>query len=233
MFSDADEYDGQKGHLADPCILISHPEGWLLWDTGIADDTAKHPIGNSFARMARSQTLVEELAALHLTPADIKYLGLSHVHADHTGNANLFTHSAWLMQEKELNYALAKPTPLGIEPATLSAQKTVKKNLLHGDLDVFGDGRVRIFSTPGHTPGHQSLMVQLKDEGYVIFSGDLFHIRENLEQKRVPVYNTSRAETLASMDRVERLAKTYHARVVVQHDAGDFGKLPKFPAFLK
>jgi N-acyl homoserine lactone hydrolase len=95
--------------------------------------------------------------------------------------------------------------------STFSEYPRVQKKLLNGDYDVFGDGLVRILSTPGHTPGHQVLLVKLPSKGYVILTGDLYHLRQSRDERLVPVFNTSRAETLASIDRVERLAKNLKA----------------------
>jgi len=91
---------------------------------------------------------------------------------------------------------------------------------------------VRILKAPGHTPGHQVLLLKLGKSGTVVLSGDLYHVRENRAHRRVPEFNTERADTLASMDRVERIVKNTKARFVVQHDPRDFRALPKFPAFL-
>jgi len=91
---------------------------------------------------------------------------------------------------------------------------------------------VRILKAPGHTPGHQVLILKLGKSGTVVLSGDLYHVRENRTHRRVPVFNTERADTLASMDRVERIVKNTKARFVVQHDPRDFQALPRFPAFL-
>ena len=105
--------------------------------------------------------------------------------------------------------------------------------MIEGDYDVFGDGAVRILKTPGHTPGHQVLLLELRKSGTVILSGDLYHLRDNRKFRRIPTFNSSRAETLASIDRIERIVKNRKARFVVQHDPVDFAALPKFPAYLE
>ena len=96
------------------------------------------------------------------------------------------------------------------------------------DRDVFGDGRVTVLMTPGHTPGHSSLLVKLAG-GTVILSGDWWATHENVLRGPMPEFNTSRAETLASRDRVSRLADKLDATVILQHEPADTSKLPAFP----
>jgi glyoxylase-like metal-dependent hydrolase (beta-lactamase superfamily II) len=231
VFSDTGEYDHQPGSMADPCFLIHHPRGWLLWDTGFSDTFPGRPSGaaSTGTVMYRSQPLISELKTLHLSPAEIAYVGFSHLHCDHSGNANLFLSSTWLLQRKEFAFATAKPTPFGVDPGTFSNYQKAKLHLLDGDYDVFGDGTVRILAAPGHTPGHQVLLVKLRQKGFVILSGDAFQLQQNRRERLVPAYNSSRAETLASMDRIEKLAKNLHATVIVQHSVEDSALLPAFP----
>jgi N-acyl homoserine lactone hydrolase len=98
---------------------------------------------------------------------------------------------------------------------------------------VFGDGSVIMLYTPGHTPGHHSLLVKLPQMGAVFVSGDLAHFRENYETNGVPTFNTDRAQTLASLDRIKKIVAGAKATVVIQHDPRDLDKLPVFPASAK
>jgi glyoxylase-like metal-dependent hydrolase (beta-lactamase superfamily II) len=98
------------------------------------------------------------------------------------------------------------------------------------DKDVFGDGSVVVLRTPGHTPGHSSLLVRLKEKGPVILSGDAAHFHENYESNGVPVFNHDRAQTIASLERIKKIAANQKATVIIQHDPRDIGKLPAFPA---
>ena len=234
-FSDTGEYDGQPGEVADPCFLIHHPKGWLLWDTGLGDNLAATKAGVEVMpgiHLTVAVTLIEQLHSLSLTPKDVNYLAFSHFHFDHTGNANEFPDAVWIINKAELAAALSPTPPTGEVPDSFSGYKTAKTQMIDGDYDVFGDGTVRILRAPGHTPGHQVLELKLAKTGTVILSGDLYHSRANREFARVPVVNASRADTLASMDRIEKIAKNTKARVVVQHDPQDFQALPKFPAYL-
>jgi N-acyl homoserine lactone hydrolase len=234
MFSDADDYDGQAGELADPCFLIQHGRSMLLWDTGLGDKIAAHPEGVDFngIRFHVDVTLENQLKMLGLSPADIQFVGFSHFHVDHVGNANLFTRSTWIINRSELNAALAPVAPAGVDKSLISGYEHVQTKLIEDDYDVFGDGTVRILRMPGHTSGHQALMLKLAKEGVVILSGDLYHTLDNRRLRRVPRINVQRADTLASMDRFEHLVTNTHARVIVQHSPEDFRSLPKFPRYL-
>jgi N-acyl homoserine lactone hydrolase len=234
-FSDTGEYDGKPGEIAVPCFLIRHPKGDLLWDAGLGDHYNYPKEGSDAApgvHVTVPVTLVAQLQSLNLTPKHVNFIAFSHLHWDHTGNANDFPDSVWIMNKAELAAALVLPPPGGVLPETWSVYKTAKTETIDGDYDVFGDGRVMILRAPGHTPGSQVLKLKLQKSGTVILSGDLYHLRANRLLKRVPVYNVDRADTLASMSRIETIVKNTHARLIVQHDPRDFQALPKPPAYL-
>ena len=235
FFSDTGDYDGKSGSLADPCFLIRHPKGILLWDTGLSPEFARQ--GNPEAGISGGLDVpvTTQLQQAGLTAANVTFVAFSHFHADHTGNANLFAGSTWIINRDELAWATGTPGPQPpgiVDPATFSAYKTAKTKVIDGDYDVFGDGTVRILKAPGHTPGHQVLLLRLKKSGAVILAGDLYHFRHDREARLVMTVNTQRADSLASFDRIEKLAHNTHARLIVQHDPEDFKSLPKFPAYL-
>jgi glyoxylase-like metal-dependent hydrolase (beta-lactamase superfamily II) len=240
MFSDTGHYDGKKnGSMVDPCFLLQHPAGFFLWDTGLGDALVGHdpPVNEAGVGLHVQKTLVGQLAQIGVRPADIKVLAFSHFHVDHTGNANLFTAATWLINEEELRWALGKPTPPVVVPESFNAYKNVQTRMISGDYDVFGDGTIRILRTPGHTPGHQVLLVKLAHTGPVLLSGDLYHLASDRPRTgdgagQVMTVNVDRAQTLASMNRVESILKNTAGRLVIQHDPADFASLPKFPAFL-
>ena len=97
------------------------------------------------------------------------------------------------------------------------------------DKDVFGDKSVMILDMPGHTPGHKALLVRLKS-GPVLLTGDLYHATEQVANRGVPAFNTNRADTLASFDRFQAVARSLKAKVIIQHESKDIAKLPVFPA---
>lgn len=231
MFSDTGEYDGHPGTLVAPCFLVVHPKGTLLWDTGLSDTLAgQGPVqmdGGVVLQVDRS--LQSQLQMIGVQRID--NLAFSHYHFDHTGNAGAFRDAQWLVNRLELDAALSKPNAFISADDIRPSRQTPIVNL-EGDHDVFGDGSVRILRAPGHTDGHQVLMVSLMHHGPVILSGDLYHTRENRHYQRVPAFNANRADTLASMNRIETLARNYGARIVIQHDPQDFASLPALPASL-
>jgi N-acyl homoserine lactone hydrolase len=235
-FSDTGEYDGRPGDIAVPCFLIRHPKGDLLWDTGLGDRFAANKEGSDAApgvHVTVPNTLLVQLQELDLSPKQVKFVAFSHLHWDHTGNANEFPDSVWIMNNAELAAALVLPPPSGVLPETWSAYKNAKNEMIDDDYDVFGDGAVMILRAPGHTPGHQVLKLKLKKSGTVILSGDLYHLRSNRQFKRVPVYNVNRADTLASMSRIETIIRNTGGRLIIQHDPRDYRLLPKPPAYLE
>src|SRR6266850_376229 len=159
--------EGKSMEFSNNCYLIKHDKGLVLWDTGVPDAVAGMADGMVVANGAityrRAKTLAAQLAQLGVKPAEITYVAVSHTHGDHVGNIALFPSSTVLIQGAEYDWAMAGSS----KPAFASTQ-TIKK--LGGDHDVFGDGSVTIVSTPGHTPGHQSLLVQLPKTGWLLLS---------------------------------------------------------------
>ena len=195
----------------------------MIWDAGLDDELVRIPEGKVFAHDVRGivrRTLASQLAEVGVAPGDVTVIAFSHAHFDHVGNSKMFTRARWYVQENEYE-AMFGPDygKYGFLPelyATMQSNETVK---LHGDHDVFGDGSVRIISTPGHTPGHQSLLVRLPTAGPVILSGDVAHFRDNLRHRRVPAFNSDHDATRASMDRIEALADSEEAILLINHDA--------------
>lgn len=235
VFSDTGEHDGQKGTLPVPCFLIHHGSDWMLWDAGLGDEIAGTPSGRTKVGLhfRVPVTLRSQLEALNLKPDDIRYVGLSHLHADHSGNAALFPNATYLVSPVELAWAGTDPTPDGVLPDRVAAVKRAKVQPVPGDLDVFGDGTIEMISTPGHTPGHHSLMIKLAKSGPILLTGDVAHFQENYDRGLVPTENFSRAETLAAIGRVKGLAEHFKARVVIQHAVNIFDEMPKFPEYLE
>lgn len=233
-FSDTGEHDGETESMPVSCFLIRHGAEWMLWDAGLGDEIASSPAGRTVVGLhfRVPRTLASQLAELGLRPSDIGRVGLSHLHADHSGNVGLFTGATFLVSPRDLAWASGPTPPDGVRRDVVTALQHSLIKPVAEDLDVWGDGSVVMLSTPGHTPGHHSLMVRLRRSGVVLLSGDVAHFQRNYDENLVPLGNVSRAETIASIGRLKGLAAHHHARVVIQHAKGVFESLPRPPSYL-
>lgn len=223
MFSDAYRYaEGQTKQFTFSCYLIKHGQDYMVWDAGLpAEDGTR---------------IADQLRQLNIPADQVKYLGISHFHFDHIGQAADFPTARLLIGAADLE-AVKKGDRLP-DNSTDSAVRLAPwvtggapvEALGTRDFDVFGDGSVMMMNTPGHSPGHHSLLIRLSGNKNYMLSGDLFHFTQNRTARQVPIFNTSRADTLASMARFEEVAKRLKAVVIIQHEPSDIAKLPKFPA---
>ncbi|MBB4392206.1 N-acyl homoserine lactonase family protein [Bradyrhizobium sp. ERR14] len=207
--------EGKSMDFVDTCYLVKHSKGWFLWDTGIADSVASMPDGlvpadPKAVTWRRPKTLAAQLEQLGLKPDDVKAMAVSHTHPDHTGNVELFPQATLYVQKAEYDWPGANNQP--------RFKPSHPVELLNGDKDVFGDGSVTILSTPGHTPGHQSLLVKLPKTGAVVLSGDAVHFRDNWDNRRVPSMNVDKDQTAASMQKIADTLAKEKAQLWINHD---------------
>ena len=237
--TNADSYSLKKEEvgsteMAIPCILVVHPKGALMWDNGDIPDRA-FPAGGGPAKagvVTQARPLLPQMAEVGYTPADIKYLAMSHYHGDHVANANSFAGSTWLVRQVERDRMFSDTPIPRSDPANYSALKNSKTIIIDKDqYDVFGDGTVVILSTPGHTPGHQSLFLKLAKTGPVVLSGDLYHYPEERTLGRLPVSEFNKEQTAASRAQLEVFLKQTGAQLWIQHDFLGNAKLKKAPEF--
>ena len=169
------------------------------------------------------KTLMSQIAELGLKPSDVTYLALSHSHGDHVGNVDAFAQSTLVVQKAEYDW----PLPDG-KPRFNPAQKVVKAE---GDRDIFGDGSVVLISTPGHSPGHQCLLVRLPKSGALLLSGDAVHTRANWDSHRAPARNFNVPQSLASLDRMAAVIKENNGQLWIGHETSDVPLRKYAPAY--
>ena len=228
-FSDSHRYDGKGYRLTVSCYLIRHGENYLLWDAGLDGGLEGKTIEAGDYRLSMDKRIRTQLAEIGVRPEQIRFVGISHRHSDHTGQALDFPGATLLIGAEDMDALKASSDAMdraGVKPWI---EGTAKAQPVKGDHDVFGDGSVTMLGLPGHTPGHHGLLVRLKEKGAVLLSGDQFHARESYEANEVPSFNHDRADTLASSDRFRQIATNLKATVIIQHEPGDVAKLPPFP----
>ena len=225
-----DETDVRE--LVTPCYIVDHPDGRMLWDAGLPSSLAASEEEDGDQRLDR--TLADQLAELDLgfDLSSLDYVAFSHMHFDHVGAANDVSGATWLVQQVEHEAMFADPVSVpATQPDLYENLRDAEHVLLNGDHDVFGDGRVRILSAPGHTPGHQVLFLDLAETGPLVLSGDLYHFRLSREDRRVPVFNVDEQMTRESMERVESFVAEVGATFWIQHELALFQQLNTAPAY--
>ncbi len=231
---------GRDIEFSSTCWLIGHGGEWLLWDSGVPESALTDPRGWSTLPQLivyhLDRSLTDQLAQIRLKPGDIGRVAISHTHGDHIGNVGLFYNATIVMQRAEYSWI---HSPNGTNDNVNQLMALARKllgtpkhlQLVDGDVDVFGDGSVTLVSTPGHTPGHQSLLVHLKNSGFIMLSGDVVHSEENFAKNTVPALNTDKDESVESMKRVRQLIAAYKAKFFINHDKSQTDKLKLLPAF--
>lgn len=235
IFSDTGDYAGEEFRMTSSCYLIRNGQEYLLWDTGLPAALIEQPAAPDTDPLpVLTTTIGDQLAQIGVTPQQIQRIGISHYHFDHMGQAADFPDATMLIGANDWQALQGDHAPYGAEPG-LAQPWLDGGNVqpLSADTDVFGDGSVTVLRLPGHTPGSTGLLVRLPQTGPVLLSGDLLHVREQIANRGVPPFNTDRADTLASVDRLTQMAENLDARLIIQHDPRDIEKLPSFPESAK
>ena len=229
--------------LAVPAFLLVHPKGTLLWDAGAIPDADWKPTGAPVRHhlvlpdggqrdLTMRKPLLQQLGEIGYKPADVTYLALSHYHYDHTANANAFASATWLVRASEREAMFAEKAPGITRPSTYAALRESNTTIIESDeYDVFGDGTVVIKAAPGHTPGHQVLLVRLPRRGNILLSGDLYHYSEERALDRLPTFEFDQAQTKAARADIETYLHENDALLWIQHDYNANAKLKKAPEY--
>ena len=222
-------------HFVTPCYLVVHPKGTLIWDVGQVPDAQIPDDGTEVVRqglLKAKHRLATQLAALGYQPKDITFLAMSHYHADHTANANMFAGSTWIVQQAEYDAMFSDAKTAIRSPETYGELKGAKRITLNNeDHDVFGDGTVIIKTAPGHTPGHQMLFLKLAHFGPLLLAGDLYHLPEERTLDRVPSFDFDVAMTRQTRRRVDEFLHQTGAMMWIQHDPPTYARLKKAPRY--
>jgi glyoxylase-like metal-dependent hydrolase (beta-lactamase superfamily II) len=224
-----------------PCFLIAHPRGTLMWDLGVVpDDTVEarargeqgNPTATAESVTPVKRTLTSQLADLGYKPGDINYFAISHAHGDHVANANLFAASTWLARPAERAFMWQEGNTRVNRTYFDRIEKSKTISLDRDEYDVFGDGSVVIKSAPGHSPGHQVLVLNLASTGRIMLAGDLYHYpQERTLHRQPPATEFSVEQSAASRVMIEEYLKRTKTEIWIEHDFAANAKLKKAPAY--
>ncbi|TDG13331.1 N-acyl homoserine lactonase family protein [Seongchinamella unica] len=224
--------DSPVREMVVPCFLVEHAKGRLLFDGGLPRHVADsaEPVAIEGGSLVYDRWILDQLADMGLVAGDIDFAAYSHLHFDHAGAANSFVDSTVLMQQREWDAAFTQEQGF-IDVSLVEGLKQADVRFVDGDHDVFGDGTVQLILAPGHTPGHQLLLLELESRGKILLSGDLYHTQASRKLRRVPTFNSDEQQTYASMDRIEALLKETGATLWIEHDKSLFDTLKKAPDY--
>ncbi|MBV9508773.1 MAG: N-acyl homoserine lactonase family protein [Caulobacteraceae bacterium] len=221
--------DGKPGRVIVPVpvYLIDHPKGRALFDTGLGL-RFRRPVGAPLegnADMDESADVAARLRAMDIDPASIRYIINSHLHADHAGGNAFIPNATMVIQAIEWDYAKSGEDKF-FDPAEFDIGHPVMK--LHGEHDLYGDGSVVLFPTPGHTPGHQSARVKLPG-GDVVLAADCCNMRASLDEMTLPDHIHDAEAAMATLAHLRDL-RAAGARIFYGHDHEFWATLPQSTA---
>lgn len=210
--------------LSNMCVLVVHPKGTLLWQTGLPDRMANRPLYENLRNrdgihktLYKTTTLVGELANIGFSPDKINYLAMSAHKYEHSGNSNLFAKTAtWLVAQPEWNAMFAGKPAEGFDD--FKDLKTARTVNIRDNHDVFGDGSVVVREAFGHTPGHIVLQLKLKNTGNIILGGDLYTYAEERTLDRIGNAEQDKVMAQKSRAKIEKLAQELGATLWLEHD---------------
>lgn len=204
--------------------VVMHERGPVVFDTGAhprhtgAYDPARDPEPDGAKIVVREgEDVVSRLASIGVVPGDVEHVVLSHLHIDHAGGVGLFPDATFHVQRRELEFAHWPPVYQRGFYIRNDFDLPVRWNERVGEFDLFGDGRIIVFPTPGHSAGHQSMLVRL-DGGAVILVADAAYSPRSLSERRLPGILWNPDAMVASWERIEALRDEHDAQLIFTHD---------------
>ena len=205
--------------------VVQHPHGNVLFDTGGHPSLITDPrerlgeAADAFeVTMKQGDDVVSQIATAGFGCEDIGHVALSHLHYDHAGGIEFFPKAQFHAQKRELEFAHWPPIYQREIYISADFDHPVRWNEVVGEYDIFGDGRLILFPTPGHTAGHQSLLVRFGDERAIILVADAAYLPRNLELNVLPGIVWSPDAMVSSWEEIRAKQRRHNAALIFTHD---------------
>jgi glyoxylase-like metal-dependent hydrolase (beta-lactamase superfamily II) len=180
--------------------------------------------------MSEEQHCAAQLRQLGARPDSVRYVVQTHLHADHTGALGHFPCATVVVHKRELQAARAAQSPVASGYVREDYDRPgIRWQLAEGELDLFGDGTIRLIETPGHSAGHMSLLLQLDETGPVLLTADAADNRAQWDGREPPRALFSREDALRSLELLRRLAHETDPLIVLGHDPEDWSRHRRAP----
>lgn len=191
------KYYGEVYKAALKPLLVVCDEEYVLVDTGIGTLPEKV---RKFYTLDKSKDLVMSLKENDFSVDDISMVISTHLHLDHTGNNALFKNAKFYAQKREIEYS-KKPHRFQKQAYLKEHVSTVRYTPISGKREIVPG--VWVIPTPGHTPGHQSVLVEGKDR--FVYCGDVCPLKENYEMRNIVGVLHNPVKSLESIDKLKEL----------------------------
>lgn len=227
-----------------PFYLLTHPKGHTLIDGGNAVEVVndaegywgKEVMQHYKPVMTLEDGCVAQIERLGVDPADIRFVLQSHLHIDHTGGVGRFPNATHIVQRIEYEYAF---TPDWFSASGYCRKdfdrEGLKWHFLEGEtddfFDVYGDGVLTTVFTPGHSVGHQSILIRLPEAGPMLLTIDAAYTTDHWNRHALPGLLTSAKQAVRSVEKLRFLAEKTGAKVITGHDPIEWHEFKKAPAF--
>jgi glyoxylase-like metal-dependent hydrolase (beta-lactamase superfamily II) len=165
-----------------------------------------------------------------LQPDDITYVVNSHLHFDHCGGNEFFPQATFLVQKPEMEAARRPGGVVSYSPSAIDFDHSLNYQLVDGEHDVFGDGKVLLIPTYGHTPGHQSLLVRASQDTQMVFTADACYTKENLDRDVLPRVLWDATTMSHSLATLRHLRDRQGATLFYGHDLDQWQGMRRVPA---
>jgi glyoxylase-like metal-dependent hydrolase (beta-lactamase superfamily II) len=222
-----DPFDEHCGDTIQPpyfCYLVQHPEQNVLYDTAAHPSLAVDPRARLGAAadlyditVEPGDDIVSRMETVGIKPEDVAHVVQSHLHYDHAGGLEFFPDSTVYVGQGELAFAHWPPVYQREVFVRADFDHPLHWKELKEDYDVFNDGSVVVFPTPGHTPGHQSMLVKGKERAYIL-TGDAAYDEGKMRDRCLPGLLWNPDALVESWERIEEMQRRHNAELIVTHD---------------